>query len=429
MYLFSSALTVRNLLRRLLAMAGEDDGYALSDSRLALRAESALQCLQQRLGELERQAEEGVARRQTVEETNARLVASLAHERSCCEFMSECVDGYWEVRVTGEESLPLEAGLISSVSLQTLLGLNPASRLGGFFASVHPDDRVNLQRAMHGNLKAGTFHHPMECRLGVAGGDYRWFQVRCGSVREEGGRIVSLVCTLRDIQGDRRLVETLETSEQRFQLMRETIRETLWEMEVVEGNPVNPHNKLWWSPQFLKLLGFDDGEEFPAELDSWASRLHLEDRQQALQAFADYMTRREASGPLELMYRLRLKNGDYRWFRARGMAYRDEYGIPLRVMGSLVDAQSEHEEDELRRLQARQHAALQDNLQKLGIIVGTIQGIATQTNLLALNAAIEAARAGDLGRGFAVVADEVRTLAVRTTEATQQAKAMMSVVE
>lgn len=72
-----------------------------------------------------------------------------------------------------------------------------------------------------------------------------------------------------------------------------------------------------------------------------------------------------------------------------------------------------------------QHQVLQDSLRSLGEIVSNIQGIATQTNLLALNAAIEAARAGESGRGFAVVADEVRTLAVRTTEATRQAKLMM----
>lgn len=54
---------------------------------------------------------------------------------------------------------------------------------------------------------------------------------------------------------------------------------------------------------------------------------------------------------------------------------------------------------------------LQDSLQTVNDLLGSIKNIANQTNLLALNAAIEAAQAGENGKGFAVVAEEVRKLA------------------
>jgi PAS domain S-box-containing protein len=226
--------------------------------------------------------------------------------------------------------------------------------------------------------------------------------------------------SLTDIHESRTRELMLETLLVRFDLAREMLQDGLWDLEVVAGDPVNPKNAFWWSDQFRRLLGYTNAQEFPDVLDSWASKLHPDDAQRTVDAFTAHLTDRTGRTPYDLEYRLLCKDGEYRWFRARGQTKRAADGTPLRVVGALSDLTLQKHEEANQRKQTENNAFLDASLKSIGSIVGTIQRVADQTNLLALNAAVEAARAGTAGLGFAVVADEIRTLAQQVRSATAQ---------
>lgn len=138
----------------------------------------------------------------------------------------------------------------------------------------------------------------------------------------------------------------LATTRDRFVLVNQAVNEGLWDMTVIAGDPVNLANEFWWADNFRTLLGFTDENNFPNVLGSWANRLHPEDSERTLTAFAAHLNDRSGLTPYDIEYRLQRKDQSYGWFRARGSTQRDDSGVPLRVAGSLADISSRKQQVE-----------------------------------------------------------------------------------
>jgi len=111
----------------------------------------------------------------------------------------------------------------------------------------------------------------------------------------------------------------------------------LWDVSIVDNDPVNPENVFTWSDEFRYMLGYSSIEDFPNTFDSWNDRLHPDEREAAHKAVYDHILDKSGNTPYDVEYRMLCKNGEYAYLRACGEAIRDKNGNVLRVAGAVMD--------------------------------------------------------------------------------------------
>jgi PAS domain S-box-containing protein len=127
---------------------------------------------------------------------------------------------------------------------------------------------------------------------------------------------------------------------QKFDLITQTTTEGVWDMVVPQNMEFKDETPFWWADRFRQMVGYSNEQDFPNRLDSWANLLHPNNKEQTLAAFNAHLMDFSGKTPYDVEYQLKLKNGQYKWFRAVGNTVRNEQGKPLRVAGTLIDIQA-----------------------------------------------------------------------------------------
>jgi PAS domain S-box-containing protein len=149
---------------------------------------------------------------------------------------------------------------------------------------------------------------------------------------------------------------SLQTSEERLRFAMEATSDGLWDWDITT-------DEVHYSPSYLKIIGYEQGE-FPNVNSAWENSLHPDDRERVLQC--NWACIENRTQQFEVEYRLRAKNGTWKWILARGKAVsRDANGRALRMVGTHVDM-TEKKQVELALHQSRQqYKSLVDDLNEV----------------------------------------------------------------
>jgi two-component system cell cycle sensor histidine kinase/response regulator CckA len=172
---------------------------------------------------------------------------------------------------------------------------------------------------------------------------------------DETGLVMSVLSIGRDVTAQRRAEEAARESQARLELANRATRVGPWDWDLET-------NEVQFSAEWKRQLGYEP-HEIAGRYDEWESRLHPDDRERVLGFVQAYLAGTRPD--YEVEFRMRHKDGSYRWIFTRGEILRAPDGKPRRLIGCHLDITERKRAEEALRDSQHAHAAL----------VNTIDGI------------------------------------------------------
>ena len=158
---------------------------------------------------------------------------------------------------------------------------------------------------------------------------------------EKNRQLQEEIRTLRSSQkAFKQIEEELRESEERWQLVLRGNNDGIWDWNIKT-------NQAFLSPRWKEMLGYQE-YELGNDHQTWRNLIHPDDCDWVIENLQNHLERKTPYCYTE--YRLRCKDGSYKWILSRGQALWDEQGNPVRMVGSNTDiTDRKRVEEELRQ--------------------------------------------------------------------------------
>ena len=138
-----------------------------------------------------------------------------------------------------------------------------------------------------------------------------------------------------------------ERAETRFRAVMNGINDGVYEINFV-------NETIYMSKEYLAMLGFEEGE-LDEDIRTLISRIHPDDLESYMQVRHDYIIRKTPT--YNNVFRLKHKDGTWRWVMSRGIGTWDKFGQIRSMIGTNTDiTEQKSREEELRQLNADMEA-------------------------------------------------------------------------
>ncbi|MCF8024777.1 MAG: PAS domain S-box protein [Desulfobacteraceae bacterium] len=222
--------------------------------------------------------------------------------------------------------------------------LGQSSNEVGIWAAPGERDPIVQKLKKHGFFK----NEPVEFKTSTGGTVYALWSAEAVTL---GSRHVML-SMIYDRTEHKQMEDALRESEQRLSLAMDAVSDGVWDWQTGTDH-------VYFSPRWYTMLGYKP-YELPESFETWRRLLHPEDLPLAVELVKRHLT---SAHPFETEFRMKTKNGDFKWIFARGKTVeKNEQGNPRRMLGTHMDITGRKQAEQKLRESEEKYRRIAENI-------------------------------------------------------------------